>query len=229
MASYRSVGRENTKLESVFKYGPDTNQMDLAVSPKQPRTSRGERTRRKLLEAARAEFGEKGFYEAGISGITQRAGVALGTFYTYFESKEVLYRALVAHMGELTRHWQAEHIAKAENRLAAERIAVQAFIDFVRTHKDLYRIVMEAQFVAPDAYEAYYTVFAEDYRRNLERAGARGEIRSGHDEERAWALIGMNVFLGLKYGIWNDDRPSSEIAEGVADLIQNGLSKGDAR
>jgi AcrR family transcriptional regulator len=197
-----------------------------ALQDKAPRTSRGERTRHKLLEAAREEFGEKGFYEAAVSGITQRAGVALGTFYTYFNSKEELYRALVAHMGELTRNFLSERIAKAPDRLTAERAGLEAFIEFVREHKNLYRIVMEAQFVAPEAYRAYYDVFAEDYRRNLAAASAQGQIRPGHDEERAWALIGMNVFLGLKYGVWNEDRPAAEVAAAVADLIEHGLAKG---
>ena len=62
---------------------------------KAPRTERGRRTARKLLEAAAKEFGERGFHEAAITGITARAGVALGTFYTYFESKEELFGALV--------------------------------------------------------------------------------------------------------------------------------------
>ncbi len=53
---------------------------------KQPRTARGMRTKRKLLDAAALEFGEKGFHEASITGITQRAGTALGSFYTYFDS-----------------------------------------------------------------------------------------------------------------------------------------------
>ena len=182
------------------------------------------RTRAKLLEAAREEFGEKGFYEAGITGITQRAGVALGSFYTYFNSKEEVYRALVEHMGEITRRWQSDHIASAPDRVAAEQIGVEAFIEFVRGHKDLYRIVMEAQFVAPDAFQAYYEVFAQDYRRNLTAAAGRGQVREGATEERAWALIGMNVFLGLKYGVWSKDRSPADIAAAVADLIQHGLS-----
>ena len=44
---------------------------------KAPRTPRGERTMRKILDSARAEFGERGFAETSIVGITQRAGVAL--------------------------------------------------------------------------------------------------------------------------------------------------------
>ena len=42
---------------------------------KAPRTERGRRTVRKLLEAAAQEFGQRGFHEAAITGITSRAGV----------------------------------------------------------------------------------------------------------------------------------------------------------
>ena len=70
---------------------------------KVPRTERGRRTLRKLLDAAAEEFGEKGFHESSVVSITQRAGVALGSFYTYFDSKDALFRALVADMSEKVR------------------------------------------------------------------------------------------------------------------------------
>lgn len=196
---------------------------ELAVS-KAPRTERGKRTLRKLLDAAAAEFGERGYHEASISGITQRAGAALGTFYTYFDSKEQVFRALVDDMGRLTRQHIAERVTGATDRLTAERRGLEAFIEFVREHKDLYRIVMEAQFVAEDAYRNYYRVFAEAYRRNLVQASAKGEISPGHEEERAWALIGMSVFLGLRYAVWNTEKPAAEVAAAAADLITYGLA-----
>lgn len=200
--------------------------MHNATSPsnKVPRTERGRRTLAKLLEAAAAEFGERGYHEASITGITQRAGAALGSFYTYFDSKEQVFRALVSHMGHLTRKWIAERVENAPNRIVAERIGLEAFIEFVRAHKDLYRIVMEAQFVAEDAYRDYYAVFEEAYRRNLAVAGERGEIRPGHDEVRAWALIGMNVFLGLRYGVWDDSLSAAEVAAAAGDFMAFGLT-----
>lgn len=194
------------------------------MQDKAPRTERGRRTLRRLLDAAAAEFGERGFHEASINGITQRAGAALGSFYTYFDSKEEVFRALVGHMGQLTRQFINERIGDAPDRLTAERKGLEAFVEFVREHKDLYRIVMEAQFVAEDAYRAYYQVFEEAYRRNLQAAESRGEIRPGFAEERAWALIGMNVFLGLRYGVWEQDKSPAEVAAAVADLINFGLS-----
>ena len=188
-----------------------------------PKTKRGRETRNKLLQAAEIEFGERGFYEAAISGITQRAGVALGTFYVYFESKEEVFRALVAYMGQLTRHWISERIGDSPDRITAEQRGVEAFMEFVHQHSNLYRIVSEAQFVAEDAFREYYMVFADAYRENLARAGASGQIREGDYEVWAWALIGMNVFLGMRFAAWEDSRSSKEMAAAVADLISTGM------
>jgi AcrR family transcriptional regulator len=191
---------------------------------KAPKTERGKRTLRKILDAAAGEFGALGYHEASIAGVTTRAGVALGTFYVYFQSKEQIFRALVEDMGRLTRAFIAERVTGAQDRITAEREGIAAFIAFVRSHKDLYRIVMEAQFVAPDAYRAYYDSFADAYRRNLAAAADRGEISLGAAEERAWALIGMSVFLGLRYGVWSEDKSPTAIAAAASDLIAHGLS-----
>ncbi|HEY5710529.1 MAG TPA: TetR/AcrR family transcriptional regulator [Allosphingosinicella sp.] len=203
-----------------------TDMGQAAVSAdKAPRTERGRRTVRKLLEAAAQEFGERGYHEAAITGITQRAGVALGTFYTYFESKEELFRALVRDMSRATRAHVAEAVRGAPDRIAAERIGLAAFIGFTRQHPELYRIIEEAQFVAEDCYREHYLTFVEGYREGLAAAAARGEIGEGPDELRAWALIGMSVFLGMRYAIWNADMDPAEVADHAIDLVSEGLRK----
>jgi AcrR family transcriptional regulator len=192
---------------------------------KTPRTERGRKTLRRLLEAAASEFGERGFHEAAITGITQRAGVALGTFYTYFDGKEALFRALVRDMSQTTRAHVAEAVRGAPDRLTAERLGLEAFIGFVRRHPELYRIIEEAQFVAEDVYREHYLTFADGYSRNLAAARSRGEIADGPDEPRAWALIGMSVFLGMRYGLWKDDLSPRQVATMAIDLVSEGLRK----
>jgi AcrR family transcriptional regulator len=192
---------------------------------KTPRTERGRKTLRRVLEAAAIEFGERGFHDAAITGITQRAGVALGTFYTYFESKEEVFRALVRDMSQATRQHVAEAVRNAPDRLTAERLGLEAFIVFVRRHRELYRIIEEAQFVADDVYREHYLTFADGYRRNLAAARARGEIAEGADEPRAWAMIGMSVFLGMRYGIWEEDLSPAEVADAAIGLVSEGLRK----
>jgi AcrR family transcriptional regulator len=204
---------------------PFLNDAAAAAGDKEPRTERGRKTLRKLIDAAAGEFGERGYHDAAITGITQRAGVALGTFYTYFGSKEEVFRALVREMSRATRAHVAEAVKGAPDRMAAERIGLEAFIAFVRKHPELYRIIEEAQFVAEDAYREHYLTFADAYRRNLSGARTRGEIADGPDEPRAWALIGMSVFLGMRYGIWDKDLSPGEVADVAITLVSEGLRK----
>lgn len=148
--------------------------VQVSSTGKNPKTSRGRKTRRRILDAAEAEFGEKGFHDGSISGITQRAGVALGTFYTYFDSKEEIFQALVADMSRRTREWIGKRVADATDRMTAERLGIEAYIEFARQHKGIYRIISEAEFVATEAYRDHYEGFARAYRRNLEKAARKG-------------------------------------------------------
>ncbi len=59
-----------------------------------PLKARGLRTRKRLLEAARRIFERDGFLAARVTDIADEAGVAHGSFYTYFGSKEEIFREL---------------------------------------------------------------------------------------------------------------------------------------
>jgi AcrR family transcriptional regulator len=195
----------------------------LPVVDKTPRTARGRRTLRLILDAAAEEFGERGFHEAAIARIAQRAGVAIGSFYTYFDSKEAVFRALVADMSARVRETVAPVIIAAPDRLAGERAGIAAFIGFVRANKALYRIIDEAAFVAEDAYRRHYTEIAEGYAASLTQAFGRGEVSDGDMIVRAWAIMGMNVFLGLRFGVWDESAEPDAIAAAAAALIGDGL------
>jgi len=199
-----------------------------APPDKTPKTARGRRTLRQLLDAAAEEFGEKGFHEASISQITQRAGVAIGSFYTYFDSKEEVFTALVRDLSTQVRDFVAPRISAQANQIEAEREGQQAFLEFARLHKEIYRIIDEAEFVDPATYREHYTSTARRIAARLDAAQARGEISPGSSEIRAWALMGMNVFLGLRFGVWGDDYSTEEVARAGGDLIARGMGPQDS-
>jgi AcrR family transcriptional regulator len=195
-----------------------------ATTPRVPRTERGRRTQRAILDAAAAEFGDKGFHESSIVSITQRAGVALGSFYTYFESKEALFKALVADMSGRVR----DHVAPVlrEHRggaIAAEGVALEAFLRFARSNKEIYRIIDEAEFVAPEDWRAHYLNTAARILERLQAARARGELGVEPTEVHAWAIMGMNVFLGLRFGVMDGAADLGEVASQANALLQGGL------
>ncbi|MCG5212765.1 TetR/AcrR family transcriptional regulator [Streptosporangium sp. KLBMP 9127] len=61
-------------------------------------TGRGSRTRERIVTAAREVFEEVGYLDARVSQITTRAHVAYGTFYTYFDSKEEVFREVAEQL-----------------------------------------------------------------------------------------------------------------------------------
>ncbi|HHX88257.1 MAG TPA: helix-turn-helix transcriptional regulator, partial [Paracoccus sp.] len=65
------------------------------TAPRKPRTKRGRDTQQSILRAAEAVIGAQGYASASISDITRAAGIAQGTFYIYFDSKEHVFRELV--------------------------------------------------------------------------------------------------------------------------------------
>jgi len=188
-----------------------------------PKTRRGERTRQKILDAAEREIGRKGFAEASISTITAEAAVGQGTFYLYFRSKEDVLRELVLRMGRRLRRHLTLAIADAPTRLEAERRGLRAFLEFVRANPDLYRVVAESQFVDQAIFRRYYEEFAASYRSGLLTAEARGEIRKGDAEVRAWALMGISDMVGRRFALWDNQQPLKRIAEAAYELIAKGL------
>src|SRR5437763_9061335 len=197
-----------------------------AAVSKAPRTPRGERTLRKILDAARDEFGQRGFSDSSIVGITQGAGVALGTFYTYFDSKEAVFQALVRDMSAQVRDHVAPAFKGATDALDGERRALESFLQFARKHRDVYRIIDEAEFVEPSAYREHYETTASRIAARLIAARDKGQISRDYSDEElemlGWAVMGANVFLGLRYAVWASVDPK-QVAEVTSRMLRSGL------
>ena len=205
----------------------DRAQLGATGASKPPRTARGKRTLRKILDAAREEFGERGFAESSIVGITQRAGVALGTFYTYFESKEGLFQALVRDMSAQVRDTVGPVLGEGKDGLDSERRALAAFLRFARDHRDIYRIIDESEFVQPTVYREHYETTATRIAARLRTARDKGEIGSFSDEDLdivAWGMMGANVFLGLRFAVWDGADPD-KVADAMGRVWRRGFAE----
>lgn len=186
-----------------------------------PATERGERTRQKLLAAAEEEFGQRGFHTASINSITNRAGVAQGTFYLYYRSKDEVFRALVEHMSRNMRRHLSNAIEEAPDRLEAEKLGLRAFLEFSRQRANLYRIVLESQFVDPQVHRWYFDTLADGYAERLAAAQERGEVRAGDPRTQALSLIGMAFFLGARQ--LDEETTTTDALQTAFDFIDGAL------
>ena len=123
-----------------------------AADDPRPLTNRGRRTRQRLLEAAEVVFTRDGYLDAKITDIAATAGVASGSFYTYFDSKESIFRtvirdvidqmyasATVPHDVEHEPQVRVEHATRAYVRAYQEHAGLLAILEQVATFNPGFR------------------------------------------------------------------------------------------
>jgi AcrR family transcriptional regulator len=91
-----------------------------------PVSARGARTRTALVQAAREIFERDGFLDARITDITARAGVAAGSFYTYFTSKEEVLAAVLEDVEEEMLHPRLRELADGDDPISVIETANRA-------------------------------------------------------------------------------------------------------
>ena len=138
-----------------------------------------------ILDAALDVFAEKGFADARLDDVAARAGVAKGTIYLYFASKEALFEALI-HSGI------AAPLETIEEKVLALDLPAEATLRmlfaFLRQEvlgtrrKEIVRLILSEAGRFPEIAAVYHREVVGRgmrlLRRIAERAVERGEFRS---------------------------------------------------
>ncbi|MGE0585960.1 MAG: TetR/AcrR family transcriptional regulator [Flavobacteriaceae bacterium] len=163
--------------------------------------------RHQILGAALVVFSEQGFAAARLDDIAARAGVAKGTLYLYFESKETLFEELLREAA-MPIYGRLARIA-ADPRISG-REAIKRLLDAFRREivetdaRHLVRLLLCEGARFPTLTSFYYREILSRavplLRQILERAHQRGEIRSAKLLE-APQLVMAPAIAAL---MWND-------------------------
>ncbi|WP_058729537.1 ScbR family autoregulator-binding transcription factor [Curtobacterium oceanosedimentum] len=81
------------------------------------RQERAVATHAALIEAAAAEFDERGFVGASMDGIAERAGMTKGALYFHFRSKVDIAGAVIARQDEISRRYAEVAAARSASPL----------------------------------------------------------------------------------------------------------------
>jgi AcrR family transcriptional regulator len=168
------------------------------------RSSKSERTRLRILDAAEKNFGAQGFHGASIVDITKDAGVALGTFYLYFPSKIDVFRQLLRARRDELRRGARDSVEGLEDHRAIVEAAFGAFFSWVADHASIYRVIREAEFVDASLIDDLYRNPVKDQIDGLARAMNAEWVERDDPEVLAWCLAGMAEFTALRWIVWTD-------------------------
>lgn len=161
-----------------------------------PRSTKGARTRQRLLKAAKTVFEKDGFLNARISDIASTAGTSHGSFYHYFDSKEQIFREVAAEqeVSLLTSH--PMHDAVPDDPI--ERIARgnRSYLEAYRAQARIMRVIEEVSRYDPEVNRvraARQRDFGDSLARSIKRLQDDGRADKNLDPFVAATVLGGMV------------------------------------
>lgn len=186
-----------------------------------PVQTRSLRTRAQIVEAARDEFGERGYALTTTRSIAERARVATGTFYHYFPDKDAVLREITA-----------ERVDALEQRISANRLSeqlqtgealrelrgriradVRAYLDYHRRDRGLHAVITERRLVDAELDAIMSTAERRGMRKTadaLRRWGFAGD-------PQATALMIFSLLDGAVHNQVLSHGPAGPVNESVSD------------
>ncbi|HVF04797.1 MAG TPA: TetR/AcrR family transcriptional regulator [Frankiaceae bacterium] len=193
-----------------------------------PRSSRGEKTRAKLLDAARVAFAGVPWSRARVEDVCRAAGVGHGTYYAYFGSKSDIVEALVRRHADALYHladadWTTGDVAADVRRVIA------GFVALAETDKD----IREVWFAAAPSEPVLAALVGEVRRQFVARIGGAltaardaGLARADLDVDVAATALAAMVEQTVALAQQADGGSTERLVDGLTDLWVHAVYRG---
>ena len=181
-------------------------------------------TRAKLFDAAASLIGEQGLHATTVEQIVELAGVAKGTVYYHFKSKNELFQALLIEglkrLADACRE-EAQHASSPTEALAG---VIEAELENIAKYDAFARLMMSQLWRADslwseDAIRVLHVEIFGVIREALENGQAAGEFRAGFDARMAAPVIfGMVATAALGRARASDQISAEEFSSHLMEM-----------
>jgi len=172
--------------------------------------ARSRATRERILVAAERVFADKGYDGAKLADIAKAAGCSVGAVYFRYKDKDALFLAIAETYAVEARARFADFLRDAQTRAADDivRDFVLRAVDTMRTHRGLFRAIIEGGFEHPDVLTVIFA-FRDRIAQSLEEL-LRGRMARGRSARlgRAVRVMTQMVYGFLLIGVLNPRAPT---------------------
>ena len=152
------------------------------------------KTKRKIFETSMKLFAEKGYDATSIEEITATVGVAKGTLYYHFSSKEEIFNFLIEEGMKLLQNSIDIKTARIENYIDKIKAIVLIQIKVVAKYEDLITILL-SQFWGSEARHQKCQKHIFEYIKKIENIVEKGieagQIKKGNAQAIASEIYGI--------------------------------------
>ncbi|MGL4832170.1 MAG: TetR/AcrR family transcriptional regulator [Propionibacteriaceae bacterium] len=175
-----------------------------------------------ILDAALALFARHGVTATSVDDIAAKAGIAKGSIYYNFASKDVLTQELMAfHIRRL--HERIEEAAASGPGAQGRRAIAEALLSEMEEHTDVAQLMMSQMFRSDkswlDGVARWRSTITDPLTNNL--VEERGEDYRPLAEVQASAIVGATLSAGLDWLILRQDLRREDVVEALARLTQS--------
>jgi AcrR family transcriptional regulator len=197
-----------------------------AVSKEDKSKRRGE-----IMAAAKKVFARNGFHATTIAYIAKEAGLAYGSVYWYFDSKDELFHTLMSAEGDALRAHIAAALAASGQRPDKNweplRVTVQAVLEFFEADKAVTKLLLRDAYALGDQFEKHlgsiYERFIDDIEKHMIVAQERGAVINAPPRMLAFSLAALIGQLAHRRLTTDDGVTADEVADIVVSFSLNGL------
>lgn len=158
--------------------------------------------REALFRAAMKVVGKYGYAGCSVARVTKAAGIAQGTFYLYFKSRQALLDELLPHVGQQMIEFIRSRVAGAADVFDKEERGFRAFFEYMKINPGFFRVSTEANGAAPIAHAKHLELvtwpYVETLRRGLADSGI-DRFDSSELEAVAYMLMAAREYLYIRY------------------------------
>ena len=180
--------------------------------------------REEIIKAASNLFSQKSYHDVTMDQIAGEVGVAKGTIYLYFESKENLYLGILEHAYETIESMLEKEIAKGDPAPHKLKKMLRLIFQFYFQNMDVLRILTrdETRLIREhyEFTERWRHRRTKLYRKILEKGIKEGSFRPANTELMALIIFGL---VGSVMFFYPTDKTAGEIAEEVFSMISEGI------
>jgi AcrR family transcriptional regulator len=184
----------------------------------------------RLLAAAEELFGARSYHRTTVADICAKAGMATGSFYSYYESKAEIFAAVVRAINADLRGAMKEALEHADGgQRRRERASFRAYFDMLSRRPWIDRIVRESEFIDTGVFREYYEHLTRGYARGVRAAQLDHDIDPRYDPEViAYAYTGIGNFVGMRWADWTaGGHVPEDVLDDVLELLARGLAPKD--
>ena len=170
-----------------------------------------------------------GYAQASIAAITQAAGLAQGTFYLYFDSRQDVLDQVLPFVGDDLLASIRPRIKGAKSALEVEEQSFRAAFDYLYRNPGFYRTLNEAEFAAPKGFDAHFQNLASRYLASLKRSRKRGELQGYEPRELeviVYMLMAVRFYVYLRFVKAAGRKKTAPLPEWVIQAYMKFISHG---